>query len=139
MSDRVNVGLDTSVTLRLLIGEPPDQAEQARQLLVTSTEVTISDLVVGETYFALRHHYGVPHAEALRQLMALIDDPRVIAPGAARAALNDALSAGSSRNAPGFMDRLIRASYARDDVETATFDRGFARLPGVRLVGSFKQ
>ncbi|MGH7668780.1 MAG: PIN domain-containing protein [Gemmatimonadaceae bacterium] len=135
----MTVGLDTSVALRLLIGEPADQAEIARLLLVASTNTTISDLVVGETYFALRHHYGVPHADAVRQLLALIDDARVVPSAAARIALGEALSAGSARRAPGFMDRLIRADYAEAHVEVITFDRNFARLTGVRLLGSSKQ
>ncbi|MHB1862240.1 MAG: PIN domain-containing protein [Gemmatimonadaceae bacterium] len=130
----MTVGLDTSVALRLLIGEPAEQAEAARRLVATAPNATISDLVVGETYFALRHHYGVPHAESLRQLTALVDDARIFPTGTARAVLAEAIAAGSSRTAPGLMDRLIRADYAKDDCEVTTFDRDFARLPGVRLL-----
>lgn len=130
----MSAGLDTSVTLRLLTGEPAAQAEAAHRLVAADGHVTISDLVVGETYFALRHHYGVPHAPALRQLLELLEDTRVVPSGVARAVLREALAARSPATAAGLIDRLIRADYAMDGLEVFTFDRNFARLSGVRLV-----
>lgn len=130
----MNAGLDTSVTLRLLTGEPAAQAEAAHRLVATAGHATISDLVVGETYLALRHHYGVPHAEALRQLLELLEDTRVVPSGMAPVVLREALAARSSATAAGLIDRLIRADYAMNGLEVFTFDRNFARLSGVRLV-----
>lgn len=129
----MTVGLDTSVVLRLLMGAPASQAEAARRLLETQPagSVAVSDLVVGEAYFALRHHYDVPHAKALAALRALLSDPRIRPTGVAR----HVLSHPSSRDtAPGLMDRLIHAGYQRDDAVLLTFDRAAARLPEARLV-----
>lgn len=71
----MKIGLDTSVILRLLIGEPAAQAERAWRALTEARAAgdatVLSDLVVSETYFALQHHYRVPKAEALEQLRAL--------------------------------------------------------------------
>lgn len=129
----MSVGLDTSVVLRLLTGTPPDQAETARALVAASpSPVVISDLVVGETYFALRHHYAVPHADALRALNTLLADAHVRASGAARTVLAELSTRPTTRNAPGFIDRLIHADYVREDLALATFDRDLARLAGVR-------
>lgn len=127
------VGLDTSVVVRLLIGAPADQAESARQALEAQSRgsVVVSDLVVSEVYFALRHHYGVPHARAVAALLALLSDTRVVASGVARSAL---ASMPDRESGAGFMDRLIHASYEADDVTMLTFDRGAARLPGARLI-----
>ena len=62
----MSAGLDTSVTLRLLTGVPTEQATAAREFVAASpSPVVISDLVIAETYFALRHHYEVPHADAV--------------------------------------------------------------------------
>lgn len=130
----MTLGLDTSVAVRLLVGEPAAQAESARRVLeqeAAREPVTISDIVVGETYFALRHHYAVPHAKAIAALRALLADRRVRATGAARQVLDAAPERDSG---PGLMDRLIHAGYARDGSVLLTFDRAAARLPGVRLV-----
>lgn len=128
----MSFALDTSVVLRLLTGTPADQAEQARLLVATASEpVVVSDLVVSEAYFALRHHYAVSHRDAVRAVLALLDDVRVYRPGVARAVLAaDAASLRTPKS--GLMDRLILAEYARDGIELATFDRALAQLPGAR-------
>ncbi|GMV10674.1 MAG: hypothetical protein AMXMBFR55_24080 [Gemmatimonadota bacterium] len=132
----MSVGLDTSVALRLLTGAPAEQAEIARDLVVASpSPVVVSDLVVGETYFALRHHYGVPHAEAVRALLELLSDARVRCSGVARAVLADTATRSTARSQPGFIDRLIHADYLRDAIDVVTFDRGLGRLERVRVVG----
>jgi predicted nucleic acid-binding protein len=130
------IGLDTSVVLRLLLGEPADQAGRARVLLderlAHNAAAHVSDLVVSETYFALLHHYGVPHREAVRALVSLLVDPRVTATGVAQEVLGGmaAISSGA-----GLMDRLIHGDYlAHSDAAMVTFDRAAARLPGARLL-----
>lgn len=121
------IGADTSVVLRLLIGLPEDQAIQARELLMRGGEpLAISDLVVGESYFALRHHYEVPHAEAIDALIALLSDSRIYPTGVAPSVLATA----GKESAPGLMDRLIHADYERVGAGFATFDRAAARLQG---------
>jgi predicted nucleic acid-binding protein len=130
----VTVGLDTSVTVRLLLGEPADQAEAARRLLAgpPAESALLSDLVVGETYFVLRHHYRVPHRAAVGSLRALLDDPRIQATGVARSVL---AAEPESDLAPGLMDRLIHQDYRGHGAEMVTFDRDAARLEGARLLG----
>lgn len=128
------LGLDTSVVLRLLIGEPEHQAAVARRLLEDEARsrgasFVVSDLVVGESYFALRHHYGVPHSRALTALSALLSDRRIAALGVARAVLG---AAGGSST--GVIDRLIHGDYERTGAALATFDRQAARLPGAVLL-----
>lgn len=131
----MTLGLDTSVVVRLLVGAPADQAECARQLLEAQPRgsVMVSDLVVSEAYFALRHHYAVPHARVVAALLALLSDARMMSTGVARSALANMPDRDSGA---GFMDRLIHASYEADDVTMRTFDRGAARLPGTQLIRS---
>ena len=66
------IGLDTSVVLRLLIGEPRAQAEVARRrierALIAGEKVIATDLVVAEAFYALRHHYDVPQTVAVSRL-----------------------------------------------------------------------
>lgn len=128
----MSVGLDTSVALRLLTGTPADQAERARELVASAPEpVVISDLVVSELYFALRHHYRVSHGDTVRAMRALLNDTRVRSTGVARAVMA-ADSASRASEKPGLMDRLILADYVREGLDLVTFDRDLARLPGAR-------
>ena len=130
----MTVGLDTSVAVRLLIGEPAEQAEAARRLLDVSgaaDPAAVSDLVVGETYFALRHHYQVPHGRAVAAIRALLADARVGPTGVALEVLN-ALS--EEETTPGLMDRLIHGDYQRHGLELLTFDRDAAKLEGAQLI-----
>ena len=129
-------GLDTSVVLRLLIGTPPDAAEVARAFVAgATTSVFVSDLVVSETYYALKHHYKIPHAEAVSALNALLADARVQSSGVAKSVLAAMSSRTETRSTPGLLDRLIHADYARDDVRLSTFDRELSRLAGANLLG----
>lgn len=130
----MTVGLDTSVAVRLLVGEPAAQADAARKWLVergSADPATLSDLVVGETYFALRHHYGVPHRRAVAALRALLVDPRVQPSGVARQVLT---ALPQEEVAPGLMDRLIHADYRHSGAGVVTFDRDAARLEGAALL-----
>lgn len=131
----MSVGLDTSVVLRLLTGQPTEQAERARVLVASAASpVLVSDLVVAETYFALRHHYAVPHGEVVSVLADFLADARVRATAIARHVLADLAMRASSKRAPGLVDRLIHSGYASDDVPLVTFDRALARLPEARLL-----
>lgn len=130
----MSTALDTSVAVRLLTDTPTDQAAAARAFVRAAAEpVAVSDLVVSETYYVLRHHYRVPHGEAVRFLSELLADPRLRASGVARTALRDAAAAGP-RASPGLMDRLVLADAAREALRLVTFDRDLARLPGAELL-----
>lgn len=126
----MSVGLDTAVLLRLLVDEPAAQAAAARQLLQDCDgPVAVSDLAIAETYHALRHHYGVPHARAVTLLHEVVSDAAVRPTGASARVLEQmAHGAGG----PGLMNRLLHADYADDGFAFVTFDRVAARLPGAR-------
>jgi predicted nucleic acid-binding protein len=127
------IGLDTSAVVRLLIGEPVAQAAAARALVEANAgETFVSDLVVAESYFALRHHYEVPHAHAVGALRALLEGGRVRPAGVALDVLRDA---ASSAAAPGIVDRLIHAGYVAEGMELHTFDRAAAKLQRAKLIG----
>ncbi|WP_396202077.1 PIN domain-containing protein [Gemmatimonas sp.] len=131
----MSIGLDTSVVLRLLTGVPAKQADAARTMLGASRDaICISDLVISETYFALRHHYAVPHDDAAHALAALLDDPRVQCTGVAKRVVQDATARAASRSTPGLMDQLILADYRANQCTVATFDRELAKADGAQLV-----
>ena len=131
----MSVALDTSVVIRLLTGTPAAQAELARDAVAAEVEpVTISDLVASESYFALRHHYAVSHADAVRTISAMLNDPRIHATGIAPTVMSALAKDGGDKPRPGMMDRLIHADYRREDIEMWSFDRDVCRLPHTRLL-----
>ena len=122
--------------MRLLIGEPEEQTATAWNFVADQSvspegPVTLSDMVVGESYFALRHHYSVPHSAAVASLRGLTEDERIRATGVSRSVL---ASAQRARGGPAIMDRLIHGEYERDGSVMATFDRSAAALPGALLL-----
>jgi len=129
------VGLDTSVVVRLLVGEPVVQAEAARgfldELFLANQKAVISDLVVSEVYFALQFHYGVPKADALEALNSLFDSGEVVALGSAAAVLQTEHLASAK---PGFIDRLIHAGYQKHGGSMVTFEKKASRLAGARVL-----
>lgn len=131
----MTVGLDTSVVLRLLIGEPEVQArcalDEVQRLTGRGDTLLMSDLVVSEVYFALQYHYGVPKAEALRLIGTFLADSGIKAQGAAATVLKVPNLASAN---PGFVDRLIHAEYMQSAKEMVTFEKAGARLMGVRVL-----
>jgi predicted nucleic acid-binding protein len=133
----VRIGLDTSVLLRLLLGEPAEQAATAlafvKESWLAGRRVVVSDLVVSEAYFALHHHYAVEKREALARLLEILRS-ELVEPADGPQVLAALEAAGRSPAKPGFVDRLIRAQYDRLSAEMATFERAGARLPGTTVL-----
>jgi len=132
----MSVGLDTSVVLRLLVGEPAKQAQAAlvemNALKAKGIRPLISDLVISEAYFALQYHYDVPKTKALNALKRLLNSDDVLCLGVAAEILD---TASLSTAKPDFVDRVICRQYERHVGETLTFERAAKRLPHVRVIG----
>ena len=125
-------GIDTSVLVRLLTGELPEDFERCvgslRGLIEDDgAEVFASNQVIGEAYVAVQHHYGVSKADARAGLKDVLRSG-LVSPLNGRAVI-DALEAADG---PGLFDRLIADEYSRSSVEVLTLDRKMASLPGVR-------
>ena len=127
-------GIDTSVLVRLLTGEPrEDFLDCVAGLIVVveeqGGEVFASNQVVGEAYVAVQHHYRVSKPDARAGLLDVLRSG-VVSPlnGHAVFAALEALGG------PGLFDRLIADDYARSGLEVLTFDRRMASLPGVRCL-----
>jgi predicted nucleic acid-binding protein len=131
-------GLDTSVVLRLLTGEPKELALQAVRrvtaLLDKGHACVINDLVASETYYALQFHYKMPKNEALSALECLGDDDRGIqfSKGAMKVLQTSQLAQAN----PGFVDRLIHADYQQAGSVMLTCENAAKKLEGVEVVKS---
>ena len=131
----MKAGLDTSVVLRLLLGQPADQAARAvaflDELSRGGDHAVVSDLVAAEVYFALQHHYGVPKKDALVGLRRLFADDEIRPLGAVAEVL---AVKGIASAKPGFVDRLIHGAYAGAADKMVTFEKAAGRLKAVRVL-----
>lgn len=131
---RRRIGIDTSVLVRLVTQDPEETFRQCVTSLRTLIEeqggaVYASNQVIGETYAALRHHYGASKDDACTGLLRTFDSG-LVAPLNGPAVI-EALSASGG---PGLFDRLIADDYSRADLPILTLDRKMASLPDVRLL-----
>lgn len=130
---RKNIGIDTSVLVRLVTGQPPDLfalcVERLSALCAADAEIFASNQVIGEAYVTLQRHYGISKADARAELRAALTSG-LVAPLNGRVVL-DALAAYGG---PGLFDRLIAIDYERAGMDTLTLDRRMASLHHARLI-----
>lgn len=125
-------GIDTSILMRLVTGDPEEGYERSLRSLSElverdDAELFASNQVIGETYVALQHHYGVPKADA-RSALASVLKSGLIRP------LNGpgVFAALEASTGCGVVDRLIADDYNRAELVTLTLDRKMAALAKVR-------
>ena len=125
-------GIDTSVFVRLLTGDPDSdykktlRAFEKRLEAQPQAEFFVSNQVIGESYIALQHHYGIAKDNARAALLAVITSGLC-------SQLNGSavLTALAAETGCGLLDRLIADDYASRGIKALTNDRKMARLPEV--------
>lgn len=125
-------GIDTSVLVRLVTGDPHADFERCVESLRAlieddGAEILASNQVVGETYIAIQHHYGASKAAARASLLDVLRSG-LVKPLNGRSVL----TALKARGGPGLLDRLIADEYAGAGLEILTLDRKMAALPDSR-------
>lgn len=124
-------GIDTSVLVRLLTGQPPETyvycERQLTTLVGSGTQVCASNQVIGEAYIAVQHHYDVSADDAVSGLLDVLQSGLVAPLGGLQV-----IAALQETRGPGLFDRLIADDYSRAGLETLTLDRKMATLPEVR-------
>lgn len=127
-------GIDTSILVRLLTGDPEEGYRRCAETLTAliereGAEVFASIQVIGEAYVAVQHHYGVTKADARAALTSVLSSGLV-------APLNGAgvFAALKAEGGCGLLDRLIADEYRRSEHVTLTLDKRMAALPGCRLL-----
>lgn len=125
-------GIDTSVLVRLVTGEPQAEFERCVEKLRSlieddGAEIVVSNQVIGEAYVAVQHHYGVSKTDVRTGLLDVLRSG-MVAPLNGRAVL----AALEASEGAGLLDRLIAEEYSRVGLEVLTLDRRMATLPAVR-------
>ncbi len=144
------IGLDTSVLVRLLIGEPIGLAEKAKTRLVEAhrqrQRVVVSDLVLAEGFHALKYHYGIEPA-AIRSSMLQMFTSGLVQPEAGSGALavlsgdtsestvGIGRTPGRASQKAGFVDRLILSRNRIQHLTTWTVDKAQAKLGHAEYIG----
>ena len=125
-------GIDTSILVRLLTGDPEQGFERCVSKLTAliesdDAEIFASNQVIGEAYIALQHHYGVAKPDA-RAALTSVFKSGLVAP------LNGpgVYAALEAQSGCGLLDRLIADDYRRAGLNTFTLDRKMAVLRDVR-------
>ncbi len=127
-------GIDTSVLVRLVTGQPKDTYDHCLNSLhhlanVEGAEIYVSNQVIGEAYVAVQHHYQVPKSRASASIISALQGGLILP-------LNgpDVLSILEETSGAGLFDRLIADGYQKSELEILTLDRKMANLPDVRIL-----
>lgn len=131
-------GVDTSVLLRVLTGQPVALAQKVRARLKdlwrSGVQCSVCDVVVSEAYYALQHSYGISKEKAILALKQLAENPGFKFSNAACAAL---ATPNLAKASPGFIDRVIHGTYVPDaDGEhmMLTCERDAKKLGAVEVI-----
>ena len=131
--NKPTIGIDTSVLVRLVTGQPPDMhaycLERLNQLVNEGIVVIASNQVIGDAFATIQFRYGMARSDARAGLLRALTGDLVV-PQNGQAVL-DALAATGR---PGLFDRLIADGYAQSGLDTLTLDRSMARLSRAQLL-----
>ncbi len=130
-------GIDTSIFVRLLTGQPESDYEKTvaalKQIIAESplSEIKVSNMVIAEAYIALQHHYGTSKADAKAGIATLLGSGLV-------QAMNGPEIVGMLGHSGGcgLIDRLIANDYRVSGLVTLSNDHRMAKLSDVRLLWS---
>ena len=125
------LGIDTSVLVRLVTGDPPETydhcVQELSKLVARGDEVFASNQVIGEAYIAIQHHYGIDK-DSVRAGLANALRSGLVAPLNGRAIINLLESSGGA----GVMDRLIVDDYSHRELPVLTLDQRMSSIRGAR-------
>ena len=128
-------GLDTSVVLRLLTGQPQDLAAKTlaryQDGIAAGDDFSVSDLVASESYYAIQHHYGKTKEEALDALKNFSCGEGISFSQNFAASIN---TPDIHKVNPGFVDRMLVSGYREQGQITLSCENSFRRLADTEVI-----
>lgn len=123
--------VDTNVIIRHLVGDLPDQARVATELLMQPRSLVLTPLIFIEIAHVLRSYYGLSRGTIADRLGAVLRLPAIAGDlDLLSAALDTHIVRGVS-----ITDALLAAQAMQSGItEIVSFDRGFDRIPGVTRI-----
>ena len=123
-------GIDTSVLVRLVTGEPPTEFTRCMERLNALKEaglgILVSNQVIGEAYITVQHHYDLTEPEARAALLDIFQRGLVWPLNG-----SDIIAMLEVSGGPDLFDRLIANDYHRDGLDVYTLDRRMSVLSNV--------
>jgi predicted nucleic-acid-binding protein len=128
-------GLDTSVVLRLLTGQPQELTAHAlaryQDGIAAGDDFCVRDVVAAEAYFALQQHYRKTKEEALEALKGFSSGEGI------SFSQNFAVSINTPdihKANPGFVDRMLVSGYREHGQITLSCEKSFKRLADTEVI-----
>ena len=132
----MNVGLDTTVLVRIISGLPSDQAAAVAMrlsgILDDGGHCEVSDIAVVEAYYALQQFYGMTKREVIGHLRTLSLTPGFVFSPEVSSVLE---TPNLDHANPGFIDRVLVAEYRNRQLTTLSCEKTFRKLPLTEVVG----
>lgn len=128
-------GIDTSVFVRLLTGDPEPEfkktTQSIRNILMRepSAEIVVSNQVIGEAYIALQHHYGVNKGDARAAMLQLFESGSLSPMNG-----TSVIEVLKTQSGCGLLDRLIAQDYDAAGAMVLTNDRKMSKLDSAQLL-----
>ncbi|MEA3030023.1 MAG: hypothetical protein QOG13_1348 [Sphingomonadales bacterium] len=127
------IAVDSSVLVRYLVQDEPEQARLAAAFLEEQLSDAqpgfVSVVVLLETIWVLRRGYRRPAEDVVEAVAGLLQARQI------HVEHRDAIEAALAGDAADLADRIIHELGRKAGcTETVTFDRRFARLDGVNLL-----
>ena len=119
--------IDTSVIVRYLTGDPAHLADLSAGLIDSETALVVTDVVLLESAYVLGSVYGVPRAQVVDQLIALLRRANIAAFPARKEQMIEALQLCRPSNRVSFGDAMIWAAARFTGHAVCTLDE---RFPG---------
>ena len=128
-------GLDASVVLRLLTGQPQELAARAlaryQEGIANGDSFYVSDVVASEAYYAIQHHYGKTKEEALSALKGFSSGEGI------SFSQNFAVSINTPdihKANPGFVDKMLVSGYREQGQITLSCEKSFRHLADTEVI-----
>ena len=126
--------LDANILLRFLTNDHPSHGAAAKKLFADAGSGKISlhipFIAITETIFTLQSYYEIDRADIGRELLKLLTAPGVTT--TCPHWILEAVEDYRTRNVS-FGDACVAAEARADQITVASFDRGLAKFPGIKL------
>jgi predicted nucleic acid-binding protein len=118
--------LDSSVVVRYLTDDPPEMAAMAAELIDSSVELVLSEVVLVESAYVLESVYEVPRAELVDALMSLVQRRNIRLLNLSKPLALEALQTCRDSRRHSFSDAVVWAEAVESGaMQIFTFDRRF--------------
>lgn len=118
--------LDSSVVVRYLTDDPPEMAARAAEVIDSSVELVLSEVVLVESAYVLESVYEVPRAELVDALMSLVQRRNIRLLNLSKPLALEALQMCRDSRRHSFSDAVVWAEGVESGTTRIfTFDRRF--------------